>query len=124
MKYIYLKENSEPFTESAATSLDAGSRGWDCERMMEARQFGLLTKVTSASDPARNPAPISTSGIGTRPANNSTGWATHEQTSDFTVRSTSNIGQEVLDANGKVVVWTTDVVLAHRIARMLNADQG
>ena len=124
MKYIYLKENSEPFTESAATSSGVGSKGWGYEPMGEARQLGLSTKATSASDQARSPAPISTSGIGTRPANNSTGWATHEQTSDFTVRSTSNIGQEVLDANGKVVVWTTDVVLAHRIARMLNADQG
>jgi hypothetical protein len=35
-----------------------------------------------------------------------------------------DIGQEVLDADGKVVAWTTDVVLAQQIARMLNADQG
>ena len=124
MTDIYRKENSEPFTESAATSSDAGSRGWDYERKTEAHQLKHSMRVTSASDPARNPAPISTSGIGTRPANNSTGWATHEQTSDFTVRSTSNIGQEVLDADGKVVAWTTDAVLAHQIARMLNADQG
>ena len=124
MTSIYRKENSEPFTASAATSSGDGSKGWDYERMMEARQFGLLTKVTSANDQARSRALISTSGIGTRPANNSTGWATHEQMSDFTVRSTRNIGQEVLDADGKVVAWTTDAVLAHQIARMLNADQG
>ena len=41
----------------------------------------------------------------------------------FSVRESGNIGQEVLD-DGKVVAWTTDVVLAHRIARMLNANQG
>ena len=123
MKDIYRKENSEPFTESAATSLDAGSRGWDYEPKEETRQLGLSTKATSANDPARKRIPISTFGIGTRPANNSTGWATPEHPSDFSVRSSSNIGQEVLDADGKVVAWTTSPELAHRIVRLLNQDE-
>ena len=124
MTSIYRKENSEPFTESAATSLDAGSRGWDCERMMEARQLERSMRATSASGPARSRERTFTSGTGTRPASNSTGWATHEQTYQFSVRESGNVGQEVLDADGKVVAWTTDAVLAHQIARMLNADQG
>ena len=70
------------------------------------------------------PFTVSTYGTGTRPASNSMAWATPEQMSDFSVRFSGNIGQEVLDADGKVVAWTTDAVLAHQIARMLNADQG
>ena len=124
MKSIYRKQNSENATASAATSSGVGSRGWDYEPKEETRQLGLSTKATSANDPARKRIPISTSGIGTRPASNSTGWATHEQTNRFSVRESGSIGQEVLDAYGKVVAWTTDVVLAHRIARMLNEGQG
>lgn len=124
MTSIYRKENLEPFTESAASSSDAGSKGWDYEPKTEARQQGRSMRVSSASGPARNQTPISMSGTGTRRASNSTGWATHEQTYQFSVRESGNIGQEVLDADGKVVAWTTDVVIAHRIARMLNADQG
>ena len=117
MKDIYRKENSEPFTVSAATSSGAGSKGWDYERKTEARQQGHSMKATFVNDQARSRERTFTSGTGTRRASNSTGWATHEQMS-------GNIGQEVLDADGKVVAWTTDAVLAHQIARMLNADQG
>ena len=124
MTSIYRKENSEPFTESAATSSGVGSKDWDYEQKTEARQQGRSTRATSANDQARSRERTFTSGTGTRRASNSTGWATHEQMSDFSVRESGNIGQEVLDADGKVVAWTTDAVLAHQIARMLNADQG
>jgi hypothetical protein len=122
MKYIYRKENSEGFMESAATLLDAGSRAWDCGPKVENRQRGRSTRAMSASDKATNPERTSTCGTGRRPANNLTEWATHEQTYQFSVRESGNIGQEVLDADGKVVAWTTDVVLAHRIVRLLNED--
>lgn len=122
MKDIYRKENSEPYTESAATSSGVGSRDWDFGPKEETRQQGRSTRATSASDQATNPERTSTFGTETRPANNLTEWATPEHPSDFSVRSSSNIGQEILDADGKVVAWTTDAVLAHRIVRLLNQD--
>lgn len=122
MTSIYRKDNLERSTVSAATSLVAGSRGWDYERKTEARQQGRSMRVTSANDQARCRERTSTSGTGTRRASNSTGWATHEQTYQFSVRESGNIGQEVLDADGKVVAWTTDIVLAHRIVRLLNSE--
>ena len=124
MTSIYRKENSEPFTASAAMSSGAGSKGWDYEQKTEARQLERSMRATSANDQARSRERTFTYGTGTRPASNSTGWATHEQTYQFSVRESGNVGQEVLDADGKVVAWTTDAVLAHQIARMLNADQG
>jgi hypothetical protein len=46
-----------------------------------------------------------------------------EQQGDFSVRSSGNIGQEILDRDGKVVAWTTDVLLARRITLLLNRDE-
>jgi hypothetical protein len=51
-----------------------------------------------------------------------TGWNTPEQPGEFSVRSSGNIGQEILDHDGKVVAWTTDPVLAHRITSLLNSE--
>ncbi len=42
-----------------------------------------------------------------------------KQDSSFTVKSSGNIGQELIDANGTVVCWTTDPWLAQVIARLL-----
>jgi len=122
MNNTFHKDNSENSTASAAMSLVAGSRGWGYEPKEEAHQCGRSMRVSSASDPARNPAPISMSGTGIRPANNSMEWATHEQMNRFSVRESGNIGQEVLDADGNVVLWTTSPELAHRIVRLLNED--
>jgi len=124
MKDIYRKENSEPFTESAATSSDAGSKGWDYERKTEARQQGRSMRVTSASDQARSRERTFTSGTGTRRANNLTGWATHEQTNRFSVRQSGNVGQEILnESTGLIVAWTANPELAHRIVRLLIEDE-
>ncbi len=122
MTSIYRKDNLEPFTESVATSSGVGSKGWGYEPMAEARQLGLSTKATSASGPARSRERTFTSGTGSKPASFSTGWNTPEQPGDFSVRSSGNIGQEILDESGVIVAWTTDAVLAHRITRLLNED--
>jgi len=37
----------------------------------------------------------------------STRWDIPEQPNDYSVRSSGRIGQEILDGNGIVVVWTT-----------------
>ena len=43
-----------------------------------------------------------------------------QEMSEFTVRDSGFIGQEILDADGAVVAWTVDSVLAQRIVQLLN----
>ena len=40
--------------------------------------------------------------------------------SEFTVRNSGSISQEILDADGAVVAWTVDSALAQRIVQLLN----
>ena len=44
--------------------------------------------------------------------------------SEFTVRDSGSIGQEILDVDGAVVSWTVDSVLAQWIVRLLNQYEG
>ena len=37
----------------------------------------------------------------------------------FTVRASGNIGQVVLDTDGKIIAWTTDSWVAQVIAKLL-----
>ncbi len=41
----------------------------------------------------------------------------------FWVRQSGNIGQEILDSNGQIIVWTTDGWTAQVIARLLNENE-
>ena len=43
-----------------------------------------------------------------------------QEMSEFSVRDSGSIGQEILDADGAVVAWTVDSVLAQRIVQLLN----
>ena len=43
-----------------------------------------------------------------------------QEMSEFTVRDSGSIGQEILDADGAVVAWTVDSALAQRIVQLLN----
>jgi hypothetical protein len=61
------------------------------------------------------------SGTKPRPRSNSMGCAIQER-SDFSVQQQPGAnGQEILDSAGKVVCWTMDSELAHRIVKLLNA---
>jgi hypothetical protein len=42
----------------------------------------------------------------------------------FWVRQSGNVGQVVLDRDGKVVAWTTDDWVARVIRRLLNENEG
>jgi hypothetical protein len=37
----------------------------------------------------------------------------------FSVRTTGNIGQEILDPDGRIIAWTTDPWVAQVVARLL-----
>lgn len=121
MKNIFPKPNSESSTASAAMLSVAGSRGWVYERRVANRRLWRFGSISSPNAQVRSRGRITTLGIDKRSANFLTGWNTPEQPGDYSVRSSGNIGQEVLDRDGKVVVWTTDAVLAHRIVRLLNS---
>jgi hypothetical protein len=41
----------------------------------------------------------------------------------FSVRASGNIGQVVLDPDGKVIAWTTDSWVAQVIARLLSNNE-
>ena len=43
-----------------------------------------------------------------------------QEMSEFSVRDSGSIGQEILDADGAVVAGTVDSVLAQRIVQLLN----
>ena len=42
----------------------------------------------------------------------------------FTILSNGSIGQTVIDADGNAIAWTTDVIVAQVICRMLNENEG
>jgi hypothetical protein len=42
----------------------------------------------------------------------------------FWVRQSGNVGQEVLDQDGRVIAWTTDDWVARVICRLLNENEG
>lgn len=122
MKNIFRKQNSDGSTGSVAMLLAVGSKGLAYELRKGTRRKWRFGKRSLHDGPARNRELSITSGTGSKPASFSTGWSTPEQPGDYSVRSSSNIGQEILDRDGKVVVWTTDAVLAHRITSLLNSE--
>ena len=52
----------------------------------------------------------------------STGCATHEP-GPFVIRRSGNVGQEILDQDGKVIAWTTDEWVAQVIRKLLNENE-
>jgi hypothetical protein len=41
----------------------------------------------------------------------------------FSVRPSGNIGQVVLDPDGRIIAWTTDTWVAQVIVRLLNENE-
>lgn len=122
MMNIFRKQNSDGSTGSAVMLLAVGSKGWAYERRVANRRLWRFGSISSPNAQVRSRGRTTTSGTDRKSANFSTGWNTPEQPGDYSVRSSGNIGQEILDRDGKVVVWTTDAVLAHRITNLLNSE--
>ncbi len=122
MKNIFRKQNSDGSTESAAMSLEDGSKNSACGPIKESPVNSPLPTRWSRKDPAVESALTSGRGIEKRRQPVSTGPDTPEKPSDFSVRLSDFIEQDILDRNGKVVAWTTDAALAYRIVRLLNGE--
>ena len=108
-------------TASVATLSAGGSKDSACAPKTVGPARKLTPKATSPSDPAGIPEHIS--GYGTLPKRppSSTECAIHEP---FSIRRSGNIGQEILDQDGKIIAWTTDAWIAQVICKLLNDREG
>lgn len=110
--------NLDDFMESAVTSSANGSRASDSAPTLAHRQFKPSTNKSlpngqvhslghsfmSGPEQGQHPCSMRCSIPGL-----------------FLIRNNGSIGQEILDANGKTIAWTTDEIVAQVICRMLNA---
>lgn len=95
---------------------ESGSRDSACEQTMENRAERHLPKDTCPKPQADNPEHSSTFGIEAGRQNCLTECATR---GSFQVQSNGSIGLEICDADGVVVAWTTNAVVAQLICRAL-----
>lgn len=115
--------NSASFTASAAIKSANGLRPSAYEHL-EANQAAKHSLMAlSANAQAVASAPTTTFGTPKEPPPSSTRWDTREPDSQFVIRSSGIIGQEIIDADGRVVAWTTDEWVAAVICRLLNESQ-
>jgi hypothetical protein len=75
------------------------------------------TEDWSPGVPADNQDSIFGSGTLPKQPPSSTGCATHEP---FAIRLSGSIGQEIVNQDGKIIAWTTDVWVAQVICKLLN----
>lgn len=115
--------NSASFTASAAIKSANGLRPSAYEHL-EANQAAKHSLMAlSANAQAVASAPTTTFGTGNEPPPSSMQWAIPERDSPFSFRSSGNVGQEIVDANGRVVAWTTGELVAAVICHLLNGNQ-
>lgn len=105
---FFLKQNSANSMESGRTSSASGCDVSGCEPQAARRPPPLASWATPCGDPVGG-----MSGIEPR---SSPYWNGGES---FVVRESGQVGQEILDAEGRVICWTTDPWLAQVIARLL-----
>lgn len=102
--------------ESAAMLLAAGSKTWDCEPKMAGPAKKPLTKDSSVNEIADYQEPISGSGTPSKPE-------PFLKDGPFSIRQSGNIGQEILDPDGKIIAWTTDGWIAQVICKLLTDNE-
>lgn len=113
--------NSDGFTASAATSLDAGSRDSDSALETDRRQPKPSGRNTSPNGQADNRRHFSTSGTENGPRPCSTACAIP---GPFMIQTNGGIGQTICDPDGNAIAWTTDVMVAQVICRLMNENEG
>ena len=115
--------NLENSTESAATSLDAGSKDSDCEPTMVDPAPRRLPRDMSSNDPADIREPIIGFGTPKRRPPSSTGCAIHEPNvlDSYSIRQSGNV---ILNPDGKIIAWTTNPWAAQVISKLLNENEG
>lgn len=114
--------NSANSTEFHPIKLANGSKTSACEHPEANRASRHSPMVSYPSGQADNRERTTTFGTGNEPPPSSTQWATQEPDSQFVIRSSGNIGQEIVDGDGRVVAWTTDEWVAAVICKLLNEN--
>jgi len=110
-------------TASHPTRSANGSRPSACEHLEVSRADKHSPIASSANAQAANQEHTSTLGTPTEPPPSSTRWDTRELDGPFLIRSSGNVGQEIVDAEGRVVVWTTNEWIGQVICKLLNENQ-
>lgn len=106
---------------SAVTSSANGSKDSACAPKMAGPAQTPSPKATSVSDRADIPERIFGHGTLKEQPPSSTECVIHGLLS---VRQSGNIGQEILDQDGKIIAWTTDAWIAQAICKLLNDNEG
>ena len=101
---------------SVPMSSDAGSSDSASERNPASLQSKRSTKDTFHSGPVAIPELSTTFGTPRKRLPSSTGCAIQ---GPFTIRSNGSCGQELLDADGRIVAWTTVPWLGQFICDLL-----
>lgn len=110
-------------TEFPPIRSESGSKTSDCEHLEVSPADRLSLMASSANVQAANREPTTTSGTLNEPPPSLMQWAIPERDSPFSIRSSGNVGQEIVDANGRVVAWTTGELVAAVICHLLNGNQ-
>jgi hypothetical protein len=119
--------NSEKSMESPPTSLANGSRAFDSEQTMADQARMHSPEDLSASVQADTPALTSGFGMPAKRPPFWTGVDTQEPTSvlgPYSILLSGNVGQEIVDPDGKVIAWTTDQWVAQVIVKLLTENEG
>jgi len=113
---IYPSPKLAEYMASVPTSSDAGSRGSDSEKTTANLRPRHSATNTFHSGQVASQEPSTTSGTAEERPPFSTGC---DIQGPFTIRSSGNIGQEILDANGRIIAWTTSPWLGQVICELL-----
>ena len=109
------------FTASAATQSANGSSDLGFETKPDSQRQNQSPEDWWSNDQAVNHAHISGCGTISEPRRSSTLCAIQ---GPFMRRSNGGIGQEIIDADGSIVAWTTNERLAVLIVELLNKIEG
>jgi hypothetical protein len=102
----------ERFTESLLTKLGGGSRASDLKPTLVRPQVEPSKMDTLLNAPAPDLARSFMSGIEEGQPNCLTEWVIQ---GPIMILNNGSIGQELVDADGKIIAWTTDPCVAHKM---------
>lgn len=116
-----LSQKLDDSMASVAMPSANGSGTLDSEWNPDNPRPQLSTTDSSVEGQALSLEPTITFGTDHGSSNFWTAWVIR---GPFTMRNNGSIGWEILDADGIIVAWTTDAVLAHVICKSLNGLLG
>lgn len=111
----------ERFTEFHPTLLENGSKDSASEPNRDSHQSEPSTNGTFRSDQAHSREHSFTFGTPEEQLPCSTQCSTHEP---FSIWCNGGIGQEIVNADGMTIAWTTDPWVAQVICKLLTENDG